>query len=56
MKQFNCRTCTKSGTQHERCDHYYEVKAERAKLSEERLKQCQSYIKTKFNYLSKEGV
>ena len=54
--KYNCNKCPNSGTVHERCDHYHEVKAERAKLSEERLKQCQSYIKTKFNYLSKEGV
>ena len=54
--KFKCNKCPKSGTQHERCEHYHEVKAELARISAERLKERQSYIKTKFNYLSKEGV
>jgi len=56
MKQFKCMNCPHSGHVHARCDHYHEVKAERAKVRDARIKHCATYVKTGFNYLSKEGV
>ncbi len=56
MKRFKCVTCPKTGSLHTRCDHYFQVKEERDRVRKLRTDHYSTFIKTGFNYLSKEGV
>ena len=43
--KFNCNNCPQSGTPHERCQHYHDVKAERAKINEANILKHDLYVK-----------
>ena len=44
--KFNCKNCPQSGTVgHERCQHYHDVKAERAAINKAKLEKHDLYVK-----------
>lgn len=45
MKKFKCHKCENSGkAEHERCQHYHDVKAERAAYNAEKQKSYETQI------------